>query len=119
VFCLKWRGWKLLFPGDAEIRSWREMNKEGVLSPVHFLKVSHHGSHNGTPGAELLNKILPVPAPDGRQRRAAVSTYPDTSSGIPHTDTFDELRDMHGCSLFSTEGIADGAALKIEFEGTA
>jgi len=117
VFCLEWRGWRLLFPGDAELRSWKEMNKEGALSPVHFLKIGHHGSHNGTPDAELLNKILPIPPPDARERRAAVSTFPDTYSGIPHQETFDELRDLHGCTLSTTMGLADGAARVLEFEG--
>jgi beta-lactamase superfamily II metal-dependent hydrolase len=118
VFCLEWRGWRLLFPGDAEIRSWKEMNKEGVLSPIHFLKISHHGSHNGTPDADLLNKILPVPKPDdGKERRAAVSTFEDTYSGIPHEETFDELENVHGCKVHKTLGLADGAPLKIEFEG--
>ena len=59
VFCLEWRGWKLLFPGDAETRSWREMNKRNILSPIHFLKISHHASHNGTPSDDLLEKFLP------------------------------------------------------------
>ena len=74
VFCLEWRGWKLLFPGDAELRSWQIMNREKVLKPVDFLKVGHHGSHNATPPEELLEKILPQPNPAGRPRSAAVST---------------------------------------------
>ncbi len=117
VFCLKWRGWKLLFPGDAEVRSWKQMNKTGALSPVHFLKVSHHGSHNGTPDAELLDEILPLPVPGGRERRVAVSTFPDTYSGIPHNPTLDELANVRGCTLLTTQGLPDGAALEIEFEG--
>ena len=117
VFCLEWRGWRLLFPGDAELRSWKEMNKEGALSPIHFLKIGHHGSHNGTPDAELLKKILPVPAPDDRERRASVSTFPDTYSGIPHQETFDELRDLHGCELSTTIGLADGAARVLGVRG--
>ena len=60
---------------------------------------------------------LPVPAPDDRQRRAAVSTFPNTYSGIPHEETFDELRDDHGCALLTTMGLADGEALVVEFEG--
>jgi beta-lactamase superfamily II metal-dependent hydrolase len=117
VFCLQWRGWHLLFPGDAEIRSWKEMNKKGVLNPIHFLKVSHHGSHNGTPDANLLQKILPgSTSTDGRQRRAAVSTFEDTYSGIPHQQTLDELEHEHGCIIYKTLGLKDGEALKIEFE---
>jgi hypothetical protein len=42
----------LLIPGDAEFVSWQqifEACKKGQHSiSAHFLKVSHHGSHNGT-----------------------------------------------------------------------
>ena len=115
VFCLEWRGWRLLFPGDAEIRSWKTMNREGVLKPVHFLKVGHHGSHNGTPPAELLDKILPGEPHDGRPRRAVVSTYLDTYNNVPDEETLAEVR-QH-CELFSVLGLPDGDFLDIEFEG--
>ena len=59
VFSLEWRGWKLLFPGDAEQESWRMMDEQGVLEPVHLLKIAHHGSWNRTPQGEILDKILP------------------------------------------------------------
>jgi len=117
VFCLKWRGWTLLFPGDAELRSWKEMNKKGVLSPIHFLKVGHHGSHNGTPNAELLTKLFPMPVPTNRTRVAAVSTHDNQYPGIPHQETFDELTNDFACPVWSTLEEDDGAALTIEFEG--
>jgi len=87
VFSLTWRGWRLLFTGDAEIRSWKTMDRAGVLKPIHFLKVSHHSSHNGTPAAELLEKVLPIAPPDTRTRRAVISTWTDTYNGIPHGPT--------------------------------
>jgi beta-lactamase superfamily II metal-dependent hydrolase len=87
VFALEWRGWRLLFAGDAELRSWRTMAREGVLKPVHFLKVSHHGSHNGTPADAIFDAILPPAAPDPRPRRAAISTWTDTYSNIPNNPT--------------------------------
>lgn len=91
VFCLEWRGWRLLFAGDAEERSWKEMNKANTLQPVHFLKVSHHASHNGTPGSELLDKVLPETPPDDWVRSALVSTWEDTYSGVPDSDTIQVL----------------------------
>lgn len=100
VFCLEWRGWKLLFPGDAELRSWRTMQREGVLEPVHFLKVSHHGSHNGTPDGDIFDAILPAQPPDDRTRRAVVSAFPETYSGIPHEPTNEKLKQR--CELVST-----------------
>jgi hypothetical protein len=54
-------GQRLLLPGDAELESWGMMERKcrSALKPVDFLKVAHHGSHNGTP-LELLDCLLPV-----------------------------------------------------------
>lgn len=86
VFYLEWEGWRFLFPGDAEVKSWRIMEEKGVLKPVHFLKISHHLSHNGTPEDEILEQILPSNSQDNRHRLAVASTYPFTYSGIPFED---------------------------------
>jgi len=115
VFCLEWRKWKLLFAGDAEERSWKEMNKRELLKPVHFLKISHHGSHNGTPDAALVEKIMPARAPDRRKRSALVSTCVETYGGIPHGDTIDLLATR--CKVSSTEPLENGAYLDIVFKG--
>ncbi len=107
VMLLEWNGWKLLFTGDAEKRSWRTMDKAGLVAPVHFLKVSHHGSHTGMPPLEILDKLLPATAPDGRPRRAAVSTHPKAYKGVPDVDTLSELR--RRCDeVRSTEDLAAG-----------
>jgi len=115
VFCLEWRGWKLLFAGDAEVRSWKEMNKRELLEPVHFLKISHHGSHNGTPAVELLEKIMPEHPPDNRKRWALVSTCQETYGGVPHKDTIDLLGTR--CEVTSTEPLENGEFLDINFKG--
>jgi hypothetical protein len=121
VILLEWRGWKLLFPGDAEMKSWQLMDRWDQLEEVHFVKVSHHGSHSGMPPPELLDKLLPgssVDAPDGRQRYAVVSTAPETYSSVPDEATLDELRQR--CRLFSTkEDVEDEGCLYVElaFEG--
>ena len=89
---VEWNGWRLLFTGDAEKRSWRQMDKLGFVSPVHFLKVSHHGSSTGMPPDAILDKLLPKPAPAGFTRRAAVSTFPGKYDGVPNDDVLDELK---------------------------
>ena len=33
--------------------------RDGLLRPVHFVKIGHRGSHNGTPDDALLNLVLP------------------------------------------------------------
>ncbi len=115
VFVLEWRGWRLLFTGDAEERSWRTMDREGVLSPVHFMKVSHHGSHNGTPDSEILDKVLPVPSPDDWTRFAVTSTYENSYPGIPHEPTDSKIEKR--CELIKTHKMNDGDYFDIEFEG--
>jgi hypothetical protein len=109
VFCLEWQGWKLLFPGDAELRSWQEMNKRGVLEPVHFLKISHHASHNGTPDDELLNKVLPEQPLDSRARAAVASTFPGTYSGIPDQATLGRLTTRGVQTFMVHEALGDMA----------
>jgi hypothetical protein len=115
VFALEWRGWRLLFAGDAEIRSWKTMARENVLKPVHFLKVSHHGSHNGTPADEIFDAILPQAPPDNRDRSAAISTWTETYPGIPHKPTNDRLSAR--ASLQSTLDDTDQLFYEIDFPG--
>ena len=98
VFCLEWRGWRLLFAGDAEQKSWQMMKAKGVLKPVHFLKVSHHGSVNGTPDPDILDLVLPPVRPDKKKRTAIVSTWDHTYGGIPHAPTDDLIKSR--CNTF-------------------
>jgi hypothetical protein len=116
VLFLEWNGWKLLFPGDAEKRSWREMDKRNLVEPVHFLKISHHGSHTGLPEDPILDKLLPMPAPAGPTRQAAVSTYLDTYPGVPDQPTLDELGTR--TVVRSTLPLADADVLEYRFPST-
>jgi hypothetical protein len=115
VFCLKWRGWKLLFTGDAELRSWKTMNREKVLKPVDFLKVGHHGSKNATPHDDMLEKFLPGQIPQGRSRFAAVSTFDHTYQGVPEEGTLSRIEKL--CLLKDTRTLSDGEYHDFEFEG--
>lgn len=86
VLELEWNGWRLLFAGDAEEKSWELMERTNGLRPVHFLKVSHHGSKNGTPRSQL-DKVLPEHPPDGKPRFAVVLTREGPYTGVPDPDT--------------------------------
>jgi hypothetical protein len=92
VMMLEWRGWRLLFAADAEIKSWQAMKARGALKPVHYLKVSHHGSHNGTPATNLLNRVLPLPTGGKKKGRAVIPTWEGQYNGIPHEPTNKKLR---------------------------
>lgn len=115
VFALEWRGWRLLFAGDAEVRSWKTMNREGMLKPVHFLKVSHHGSHNGTPADDIFEAILPAAPPDNRQRQAVISTWEHTYPGIPDAPTSTRLAER--ATVHSTLDRRDEPFFEVTFPG--
>jgi beta-lactamase superfamily II metal-dependent hydrolase len=115
VFLLEWRGWRLLFTGDAEIRSWRTMDRHRQLRPVHFLKVGHHASHNGTPPDELLERILPRRPQDDRQRYALVSTCAGTYAGVPDRATTARLR-RRVDRIVTTNRVAVGKAVELVFK---
>lgn len=115
VFLLRWRGWKLLFAGDAELKSWRMMEKMGVLEQVHFVKIAHHGSNNGTPDGALFDAILPPRPADRRKRSAAISTWTDTYSGIPHAATDQRLAER--AELHTTLQDPDGLFYELKFAG--
>jgi len=90
VCCIEWRGVRLLFTGDAEEKSWKIMNRENMLKPVDFLKVSHHASENGMPSLEILEKIVPD---SGKIQCALVSTWLNTYSGVPDEETIQSLHE--------------------------
>lgn len=117
VICIKWRGWRLLFAGDAEEKSWKVMNKEGVIKSVDFLKVSHHGSHNGTPSDEIFNKVFPVNNPTNKKRSAVVSTFENQYNKVPDIDTLNFIKNR--CDEFSVlyEEVDAGSFKDFEFEG--
>jgi hypothetical protein len=113
VLLIEWRGRRLLFTGDAEWEGkevkkgrsnscWDVLLKEdesnGHLNkPLDFMKVSHHGSINGTPffdlvGAQqpVLDKILPL----GGGAKIVVSTLAGehgVTKVVPYPNLLKEL----------------------------
>ena len=93
VFVMVIGNTRLLFTGDAEIESWEMIldKAAGDLGPVNFMKVSHHGSHNGTVDA-ILDHMLPVENKANAQ--VIVSTKSmvyGTTNPVPDKATMTEL----------------------------
>jgi beta-lactamase superfamily II metal-dependent hydrolase len=110
VFELRWRGWRLLFAGDAEQRSWLTMRDR--LEPVDFLKVAHHGSSNATPPDSILELLFPQDRTDRRARTSLVSTCAGTYPGVPDDSTLKRLQGR--CDrVLSTAAVPDGGAVRI------
>jgi hypothetical protein len=103
-------------PQLAEEKSWAIMDRCGMLDvPVDFLKIGHHGSHNGTPSAKLLDKILPI---DGQPRCAAVCTcsgvYGDTpETAVPNETTM--AMPKRRCQVESVQELKKGGRLDLIF----
>ena len=85
VLEVTWRGRRLIFPGDAEQRSWQFMAANGDLRPVDLLKVGHHGSHNATPASPILDLILPMARREDAV--AVLSTCADVYPSVPDSPT--------------------------------
>ena len=126
VLYLSWRGWKLLFPGDAEERSWKEMDKRDLLQPVHFFKISHHGSITGMLPDKVVDKVLKLKKDDPTSRYAVLSAYPDlkkqkkgvqdwTYTDVPRQEVLDELKLR--ADLRQTAEVPDGGYIDYAFEG--
>lgn len=110
---LRWEGWTLLFPGDAEEKSWEIMDRQNLLGPVHFLKVSHHGSRNGSPDL-VYEKVLSDGSDDGRERIAVVSTREGSYPGVPDDDTLELLATR--ATLYDTRTLAPGEWFDVTFD---
>jgi beta-lactamase superfamily II metal-dependent hydrolase len=110
VLLLEWQGRRLLFTGDAEwdgsgveedrhSATWDVMLhipevEEILLKPLDLLKVSHHGSHNGTPflegGKERVLKEMLKP----ERSHVVVSTVPGKhgkKNPVPYPSLLAEL----------------------------
>jgi hypothetical protein len=108
---LEWRGRRLLFTGDAELKSWRMMSEKGVLQPVDLLKVGHHGSWNATPPPAILEEVLPV-----RRRQkavAVVSTCNGVYPSVPDTN-MKRTYSVRTRQLFDTRDAKPGKPIVIK-----
>ena len=82
------------------------------MKPVDFLKVSHHGSHNGTPQS-LLDSLLPVARKSKAQ--VLVSTKKNvygTQNPVPDTSLLKEL-ERRCRKLVTTDG-RTGTSVELE-----
>jgi len=105
VFELTWRGNRLLFTGDAELKSWQFMDKTASFQPLDFLKVGHHGSPNAAPAKPILDKILPVNRK--QQATAVVSYFPKVYNDVPDEDALAEIQ-ARTSNLYRTVAIPPG-----------
>jgi beta-lactamase superfamily II metal-dependent hydrolase len=110
---LRWRGRRLLFVGDAEQASWRQMAAQpDLLQPLDFLKIGHHGSRNATPPDSVLDLCLPR---DRREQAIAlVSTCADVYESVPDDHTLARIASRVKVIHSTAESTPVGSPLVIE-----
>lgn len=149
VLLIEWKGRRLLFVGDAEWDReyvdgkqngswnvmWHKHRTTHLKSPIDFLKVGHHASHNATPPPadrrpktakpvpappesiyRMLDTLLPVPAGNKKPTaQAIVSTEREFYETIPSCELLVDLarRVRNTCNYaeeFTAAAIAAGPA---------
>lgn len=93
VFRLTYAGRKILFTGDSERKALASLQKRADDISADILKVSHHGSSNGTTKS-FLDRVRP--------KYAVISLGAGNSYGHPHKKTLDLLGEA-GAEIFRTD----------------
>ena len=90
VFVVEVEDVRIVFPGDAQWGVWREIlantDARALLERATLYKVSHHGSHNGSPKS-LVHDVLP-------ERVTSMMSFRPMErwTAIPQTDLVAALR---------------------------
>lgn len=84
-----------LFTGDAEVKSEKEIIKNGLLQHFDVLKVGHHGSKSSS-----CTKFLDIVKP----KYAIISCGKDNDYGHPNKETLDKLNER-GIQILRTDEI--------------
>jgi beta-lactamase superfamily II metal-dependent hydrolase len=104
IYSSKNKNVSLLFPGDAQFESWQKVieaskrNNQPITSQ--FLKVSHHGSHNGTSNSIAKN----IFTKDKKYNTAIISTLSGvygTANEVPSPKVLQILKKY--ATVYSTE----------------
>lgn len=97
---------RLLLPGDAEWGTWKLIleNKKAraLLKKLSFIKLGHHGSHNGTP-VTVVEEVLPTGV------KAMLSTQEGPGSyrnNIPLPELLEQLEE-HGIVMVRSDELPD------------
>lgn len=116
VLLFEFGGFRMLFPGDAEVASWQAIAEDGKvdseLKQVNLYKVGHHGSNNATPKKSLWEKMLEHRDKD-HPLHCVLSTQTTKFSGsIPNKTLLNEMLDSDLLHLVSTAYFDDTEASK-------
>jgi len=85
VLELKWHNYRALFTGDADFQAERDMLQAGVVEPVDYIKIGHHGSKSSS-SLEFLKTLKP--------KLAVISVGKKNRYGHPSREVLERLREL-------------------------
>lgn len=105
VSVLKYSNFEALLTGDLSPKATEIVLQKGLIGPVKYIKVPHHGSRYG-----LTKNLLEITRP----AVAVISLKKDNIYGHPHKETLD-LLDLFGVKVYRTDQLGD---VEIVSDGT-
>ena len=106
----------LLFSGDAQFESWQKIVEAHKRNEINmnsqFLKVSHHGSHNGTSNI-IAKNIFSGPKSKNTSIISTLSGVYGTKNPVPHEKVQKTLKKYS--KLMTTEDMGKGTPIIISY----
>lgn len=96
VILLRYDQFKGLFLGDLELNVSEDLFADLQVRPLDYIKISHHGSRNGT-SKKLLELLMP---------KIAVISVGKNSYGHPNKEVLEILKSM-GIKILRTDNMGD------------
>ncbi len=97
VSVLKYANFEALLTGDLSPKATELILQKGLIRPLNYIKVPHHGSRYG-----LTKSLLEAARPDV----AVISLKKNNQYGHPHKETLD-LLSQFGVKIYRTEEMGD------------
>ena len=96
VTLLRYNKFKAIFTGDLELNISEDLFERDKIEPVDYIKISHHGSKNGT--SEKLVQIL--------KPNVAIISVGKNSYGHPNEEVINLLK-KYNIKILRTDEIGD------------
>ncbi|MEO1527524.1 MAG: hypothetical protein AAFX06_19010 [Planctomycetota bacterium] len=106
VLLLEFGGFRMLFPGDAEVAAWQgimsDSKAESAIENIDLYKVGHHGSNNATPIRSLWEKLIADRDKDNPLHCVLSTQTTKFKDSIPNETLLETMLESDALHLVST-----------------
>ncbi len=106
VLLLEFGGFRMLFPGDAEVAAWQgimsDAKAEASIEKIDLYKVGHHGSNNATPIKSLWEKLIADRDKDNPLHCVLSTQTTKFQGSIPNKTLLETMLESDALHLVST-----------------